>query len=403
MLKHRSLVILYVTAVTVIGNFSTNLYVPSFPTMAVELGATVGEIQTTLAVFLATFGIAQLIYGPLSDRFGRRVVLLAGIGVFIAASVGCATASDVGSLIAWRIFQASGACAGQVIARAIVRDLFQRDETARIMAYVGMATAISPATGPLVGGLLHEAFGWTANFYALGLFGVAIGLVSFFFMGETNPYLNPSDRPARLLGGFGTLVRSRAYLGYVLSASWILASIMAWNVGAPFLIIERLGYSPAEYGLFLTGLSVLGYFPGGYLSSRLSPRLGVARTLGLGSLICFASAAAFAAFVALGWWSSAALFGPMVVYSVGMALVFPNATAGAVGAHPRIAGTASAGLGFAHMFLAGLASGTVSLIDVPDPRVFAAVFAAAALFSVLALLLLPRRRGSVTAADESAI
>ncbi|MSP51932.1 MAG: Bcr/CflA family efflux MFS transporter [Alphaproteobacteria bacterium] len=392
--KNRLLIVLYVTGATVSGNFSTNLYVPSFPAMAEAFGASVGEVQATLAVFLATFGIAQLIVGPLSDRFGRRVVLLGGMAVFIAASIGCAWASHVSALIVWRIVQAIGACAGQVIARAIVRDLYEREEAARIMAYVGMATAISPATGPLLGGILQELFGWQASFYALALFGLALAAVTLFFMKETNPYLGLCN--IKMFAGFAALARSAEYVGYVLTASFILAAIMAWNIGAPFMLIHRLGFTPADYGIFLAGLSVLAYFPGGYLSSRLSPRLGVDRTLALGSSICLAGALAFTYVVLIEPLSAGGVFVAMVVFSVGMALVFPNSTAGAIGAYPRIAGTASAGLGFSHMFLAGVATGTVSAFDDEAGLAYVIAFVGCSALSSASLLLLAgaRRRSA---------
>jgi DHA1 family bicyclomycin/chloramphenicol resistance-like MFS transporter len=310
-------------------------------------------VQLTLTVYFAAVALTQLAYGPISDRIGRRPVVLAGIGLYIVASLGCMLAPSIEVLIGARVLQAMGACAGPVMARAIIRDVFEREESARVMATIGLVLAISPAVAPVLGSHLQVWFGWRSVFAAVAAFGTVVMIVMLRFLGETRPPgLAP---PSSLMAGYRTLLASPAYLGYALSSTCVLAGLFAFITEAPFIIIELLGEPAQNFGWYSL-ITVGGFALGSYAASRLSLRLGIDRMVALGIAAALLGAGLLAGLALAGVFSVAAVIVPMAVVASGMGMVFPNTTAGAVGAFPHIAGTASALLGFLQMSGAALAT-----------------------------------------------
>jgi len=337
-----------------LGPLATDLYLPSLPAIGVYFGGGVEAVQLTLSVFLAGFAASQLIYGPLSDRFGRRPVMLAGFAIFLVASVLCALADSLELLIAGRFLQALGVCAGPVLGRAVVRDVYGPERAAKVLSYMAMAMALAPALGPIVGGLLEELFGWRANFWAL----VAIAfllLASFaLLVPETNQHRDATaTRPGRILANFATLLGHRSFLGFALIIAASYSGIFAFISGSSFLLIEVLALSPAAYGFCFAG-AVAGYMLGAFLSGRFGQRLGQQRTLALGILVSLAGGAVGLASALAGLLSVASLVLPTALYFVGCGLALPNAFAGALRHYPRMAGAASSLVGFLQMGLAAL-------------------------------------------------
>jgi len=356
------------TALVAFGPMSTDLYLPALPGLTRALGADIATGQLTLSVFLAGFAVSQLLYGPLSDRFGRRPVLLAGVAVFVLAGAACALAPTIEALIAFRFLQALGACAGPVIARAVVRDVWGREGAARVLAYMAMAMALAPAVGPILGGQLTVAFGWRANFWFLVGFGAVVLAASAVLLAETNRLRDPEAiRPARLARNYGVLFRHRAYRGYVAVVAFSYAGIFCFISGSSFLFVEAIGLSPDLYGLSFTVI-VVGYMVGSFAAGRLTTRLGIARMIAIGTGLSAAGGAAMAACAAAGWLGVAPVVGPFFVFMVGAGLTLPNAMAGAVGPFPGMAGLASALLGFFQM-------GVAAVVGVAVGRATEAAFA----------------------------
>lgn len=391
------------TALVALGPISTDLYLPSLPAMARAFGAPPAEIQLTLSVFLAGFAAAQLLYGPLSDRFGRRPALLGGVALYTAASVACVFAPTVEWLIAARFVQAVGACAGPVLCRAVVRDVHGREGAARVLAYMSAAMALAPALGPILGGFLEIWYGWRANFAALSAYG-ALGLVAAaLLLPETNPALleGGSRAPGGLLAGFGSLLRHRAYVGYALSCAFAYSGIFAFISGSSFVLVDWVGLPPNLYGFCFAAVAG-GYMVGTLIAGRLSRRLGMHGLMRIGGAV---AAAAGLLYFAVGWsgveWRGAAgavaLVAPIVLYILGTGLVLPNAQAGAVGPFPRRAGTASALLGFAQMTLAALTGIVVGHLQDDSARAMTAAVAAMALAIPAAFHLLVRPAAAATA------
>jgi MFS transporter, DHA1 family, multidrug resistance protein len=347
------------TALVALGPMSTDLYLPSLPGLLRHFDADIAEVQLTLSVFLVGLAVGQLVYGPLSDRFGRRPVLLAGLILYVVASAICALAPSVPTLIAARLLQATGACAGPVVCRAVVRDVHGREGAARILSYMGAAMALAPALGPILGGFVEAWLGWRANFAILCIYG-AVGLaLTAAILPETAPHRGESGGglDAALRGYLG-LLGQRVYIGFVLCCALAYGGIFCFISASSFVFVDIIGLAPQLYGVCF-GAIVLGYILGTLMGGRLTRRIGVERLVRTGGLI---SAVGGLALLLSVWTTGASVAGillPTVIYMVGTGLVLPNAMAGAIGPFPRMAGTAAALLGFVQMGLA--AAGGVAI------------------------------------------
>jgi len=287
-----------------------------------------------------------------SDRFGRRPALIGGILVYLVASVACVFADGIGQLIVARFFQAVGACCGPVVARAVVRDVFGRDRAATVLAYMSMAMTLAPAVGPVLGGALTQAFGWRANFVALVAVAGAVLTATLLLLGETNTHRDAEAlRPSRLLTNYLRLFRDRGFGGHALTSACTYSGIFAFISGSSFVLIERVGLSPAAYG-FSFAVVVAGYTAGSFLAGRLTPRVGGHRMVRLGTAISVAGGLVGAGLAWGGVVTVPAIVLPLFVFNLGAGLTLPNAMAGAVGPYPTMAGLASALLGFAQMGVA---------------------------------------------------
>ncbi len=335
------------------GPMATDFYLPSLPMIGEDLAADVATVQLTLSVFLAGFAVAQLVYGPLSDRFGRRPALLAGFGLFTLASVACTVVTSIEMLIAARFLQALGACAGPVLGRTVVRDVYGREGAARMLSYIGAAMALAPLIGPVIGGYLTVWFGWRANFVVLTLYGATVFTGVLLALSETNPHIGEATGPAQMLRNYLGFLRHRAYVGYVLCHTATYAGLFAFISGSSFVFIEVLGLPPNLYGLCFAA-AVAGYIAGAVVSGRIVRGVGLERMVPLGAAVCAAGGLAMAGIALAGIETVWTVLGPMMVYMFGVGFVLPNAMAGALGPFPTRAGAASALLGFTQMGLAAL-------------------------------------------------
>ena len=383
------------TALVALGPISTDLYLPSLPSLARYFAVGVDDIQLTLSVFLVGLATAQLVYGPLSDRFGRRPVLLVGLAIYVVASVVCMLSPSVPVLVVARFVQAVGACVGPVLGRAIVRDVHGREGAARVLAYMSAAMALAPAIGPILGGFLEEWFGWRINFLALVLYGAGGLIIAWRILPETNktPDLDAAQ-PIRILLGYRGFLNHRAYVGYVLCCAFAYSGIFAFISGSSYVLQEVVGLGPIGFGLCFAGV-VVGYIIGTVVAGRLSRRLGIDRLVAVGAGIGVAGgvllltlALVVAADTAVG--GALLIVGPMLVFMIGVGLVLPNSIAGAIGPFPRAAGAASALLGFAQMTAAAVIGIGVAALYDGSAVPMTATIAAVAFGVLLAFMLLVR-------------
>lgn len=343
------------TILVSIGPMTISFYVPSMPAIADSLQAPIGAVQATMTTYLVGFALAQLIYGPLSDRFGRRPVLTVGLLVYLTASVLCATATSIEQLQVMRMLQGFGACCGPILGRAIVRDLFDGAAMARAFAIIGAAVAIGPAIAPMLGGLVQEAFGWPANFLAVAIIGAAVLLLVLVFLGESNTNLNlDAARPRAVLRNYFSLVTNRTFMGYVLVNALIFSGVFAYHVTSAFLFIAELGLRPSQFALIAL-VTVPAYVSGNFLSNKLRMRGMKGRQLiGIG-VTCTLTGAAVVGILA-DELSLVRVLGPMMLYFFGFGMILPQGIAGALQPFPRIAGSASASMGCIQMFSGAVSS-----------------------------------------------
>jgi MFS transporter, DHA1 family, multidrug resistance protein len=340
-----------------LGPVSTDLYLPSLPSIGRDLGADVAATQLTLSVFLIAFALVQIPIGPLSDRFGRRPILLGGLAVYAIASVVCAFAPSIEALIAARAAQAAGACAGVVLGRAIVRDIYGPDRAARMLAYIGGAVALAPMVGPILGGMIQSLLGWRWNFGILTLFAIATLSLGMGGLPESNTRRDPCALdPSRMAANFRTLLRHRAFMGFALAVAFSYAGLFAFISGSSFVLIDALSV-PAERFGYVFAVVVIGYIAGTQIAARLTLRLGIARMISIGGIVSLAGGSAMVALAPLAAgspWAVAAIMLPMACYTMGTGIVMPNAQAGALGPFAHMAGAASALMGFLQMAIAAL-------------------------------------------------
>jgi DHA1 family bicyclomycin/chloramphenicol resistance-like MFS transporter len=383
------------TTLVALGPLSTDLYLPALPTLARVFASDAAGVQLTLSVFLAGFACGQIFYGPLSDRFGRRPLMLGGLALFCAGSIGCVLATSIEMLVLARFMQALGACAGPVIGRAIVRDLWGASESARIIAYMGGAMAIAPLLGPTLGGFLTVLFGWQSNFLLLLLIG-ALQLVAVACMlSESNVHREPAaSHPRQMVANFARLLADRHYLGCLLSFSFSYSALFAFISASSFVLADRHGLTPQVYGLCF-GVVIAGYLLGSLVSGRLVRRLGSDYLLLRGAWLGAIAGVSMAALEFSGVRSIAAILGPMFFCTVATGLVMPNAIARALAPYPTMAGSASALMGFVQMTIAALVGIAVGHALAGGGAVLALAVAVCTLAAPLSYLALTRgQRGS---------
>jgi DHA1 family bicyclomycin/chloramphenicol resistance-like MFS transporter len=327
------------------ASISTDLYLPAMPSMGASLGATQGQLELTISGYLLGFAFGQLFWGPVSDRFGRKVPLLLGIAIFVLGAAGCALSMDAVQLITCRIIQALGASAGVVLGRAMVRDLFHKDEAARMLSTLMLIMGIAPMLGPSVGAQILVFSSWPYIFWTL----VAIGTVTFLGVGRTAESLPKSARSAGTLAqafvAYGHHFRNARLMAYALIMACFGAGVFAYVAGSSFVFIEYYDLPPASYGLiFASGIG--GIMLSNALNLRFVVRIGSDRMMLIGVSVAALASLVLLVVVSTGWGGWLGLAGALFAY-IGMnGLIGANAIAGGLSSTTEGTGSASALLGF---------------------------------------------------------
>ena len=322
---------------TGLSALAMNIFLPSLPNMAHYFDAPYRLMQLSVALYLAVNAVLQILIGPVSDKFGRRPVILAGMAIFIVASAGCALSQSAAVFLTFRMIQA-GIVVAMVLSRAVVRDMVPQARAASMIGYVTMGMAIVPMVGPVFGGMLEQAFGWQANFWVLAGIGVLILALTWADLGETAQGSGLSL--GQQFREYPQLLTAPRFWGYAGAAALSSGAFFAYLGGAPYVGDHVFGLAPHEVGFYF-GAPAVGYFAGNYLSGRYSVEIGVNRMVFWGTLANVIGIALNLALFYAGFGSAISFFGLMILMGLGNGMTIPNATAGALSVRPDLAGTAS--------------------------------------------------------------
>jgi DHA1 family bicyclomycin/chloramphenicol resistance-like MFS transporter len=346
-------------ALSAVGPLTTDMYLPSLPDIARHLDASTAQVQLTISAYLIGFALGQIFYGPVSDRHGRKPVLLAAVALYCAASLVCALSTSIEMLIVARFAQALGGSGGVVLARAIVRDLYSGARAGRELSLIGSVMALAPVLAPIAGGILQTGFGWRSIFVALVAAGMTGAAAVWLLLPETlETRATEPVSPSTMLASYRVVARNPAYLAYLGLATTSYAGLFAWISGASFVLQNLYGLTPFNFGLAFA-LGSVGYMTGATLAARLVMRLGIDGMLGVGAAALAAGGLGAVGAVALGFGSAVSLVLPVAVYLAGLGMVLPQAIAGAMTPFPERAGAASALLGFIQQGAAALCGALV--------------------------------------------
>ena len=378
--QRKSELIVLLGAVTAFAPVSIDMYLPSLPLLGMEFGASAGHVQLSVASFFLGLAVGQGFYGPLSDRFGRTRPLFAGLVLFVVASIGCALAPSIDFLIVVRFFQALGACSGQVISRAVVRDLFEPREAVQVFSLLVLVMGVSPVLAPLVGGQILEWFPWRTIFWVIATLG-AMGLAgSLLWLKESHR----GERKPLVIGSvirtYADLLRDRSFLGYVLTGGMAMAGMFAYIVGSPYVFMEHFSVTTSGFG-FIFGVNALGLVLAAQLNARLVRRFTsdaiIRRVLAI-------QVTAGILLLAGAWSGFLQLYGIAIllfVYVSSVGCLFPNITAMAMAPQGGRAGSASAMIGVIQFVLAAVSA---SLIGAANSGASVPMAVAIGICSVLA-------------------
>jgi DHA1 family bicyclomycin/chloramphenicol resistance-like MFS transporter len=347
------IMLLLLVAMTGVAPISLYMLVPALPKLATTFGRDIGIAQMTVSLYMVGIACSQIVMGPLSDRFGRRPVLLAGLGLMVMASAGCIFAETLPQLIAARFLQALGGATGMVVSRAIIRDLYSRERISSMISLVIAVMMIAQMLSPLTGGLLETAFGWRSIFYVITAASLVIAVAIALMLPETR---RDRSETGGFRGDVGSLLRSRAFVGYL--ACQVLASqiIFVFAGAGPYIVVTQMGRSSAEYGAWFatTGFA---YLVGNLFCVRFAPRHQLEKLIWFGLALQLAGSLLNLVWGITGLNQAPSfLFGTQMLVMIANAFVMSNSAAGAISVRPQAAGTASGAMGFLQMGVGSLVS-----------------------------------------------
>lgn len=386
LLGSRGLIVL-LGLLTAIGPLSIDMYLPGMPALRDELHTTDAQAQISLSTFFVGLAAGQLLLGPLSDRFGRRGVLLFGAVLYIAASLACLLAPAIDTLVASRLVQGLGAAAGPVVSRAVIRDVYHGREAARAQSFVILVMAIAPLVAPFIGGYVVKYFGWRAIFAVLTAFGfVALGLIVL-ILSETHPPVRRlSITLTSRFAAFATVLRRPQALAYLMCGALAFASLFAYITGAPFVLIERFGIAPEHFGYFFAA-NVLGMMVGNYLNGRLVVQYGPSCMLLVGTIVTTGASAGMVLAWTAGQLSLAMLLALIFCATSVIGLVGGNTIALLLDLFPASAGAASALFGVFQFGLGAAAAAAVGWLPLDTTGAMVAVMGLSGAGALIARLL----------------
>ena len=369
--------LLILVAITALGPLAMQIFLPALPAIQADFAVDPGAAQLVLSASMIAIAVATFVYGPLSDRFGRRPVMIAGLLIFMAGTALSVYAPTIETLIVGRVIQAAGATCGMVLARAIVRDVYAEERVASVLAYLTVAMVVAPMIAPAIGGLITDQFGWRFNFLAVGIVGVLVLYGVFRRLTETNAAPADNMGLSGITAGMGGLLRSARFNAYAFQGAFALSVFFCFASAAPYVMVDVLDRPAVEYGLYFI-LVAAGFMAGNFIAGRISPHYGVDRMVIAGSILILVSSVVLLVLVYAGVWSPWSIFLPATFGSLGSGFSMPNAQAGVLSVDPRRAGSASGLSGFMQMSIAAIFAQIVGMLQDGTPYPMAIMMTVAA-------------------------
>jgi DHA1 family bicyclomycin/chloramphenicol resistance-like MFS transporter len=347
-------------SLTAFDPLSIDMYLPAFPNIGRDLSASSAQVELSLSSFFIGLAMGQLIYGPLSDRYGRKKPLLVGMSVYFVSCFACAYSHSIHMLIFFRVLQALGGCSGMVIARAIVRDVFEKQRAAQIFSLLMLVMGVAPVLGPLVGGYVVKYFGWRAIFEVLGTLSLISSICSLLFLPETHPASRERPSIVSSLRASVVILRDKEFLGYALTGGTVMAGMFSYIAGSPFVFINLFGVRQERFG-WIFGLNAAGITVASQINRALLKRFHLESILRI--VVCFTCVFAIGLFAASRLsHSMIAYLIPLFLFITTIGFTVPNTNAGALAHQGQRAGTASSLVGSMQWSIACLASFLVSVL-----------------------------------------
>lgn len=354
--------VLLLGSLTAMPAMSIDTFLPAMPAIARDMGVDSGTVQLTLAAYVYGAAFGQLLLAPLSDRVGRRPALFAGLTLYLVAGVGCYFANSVEMLGVLRFIQGSATFSGRILPRAMARDMFDREDAARMISYMMVFGGLAPVLAPLAGAYVFVTFGWRAVFALMAIYGTTIFVLTVFFLKETLPVerrirINPTS----MVANFGVLLRNRPFLSYGACVFLSMGALMAFLTSTSSIAIQLLGKTPYEFALASSGV-MFGYMACSYIGGRIVGRLGLERLIGLGCVIGALSGIFMLVLAMLDINTLWAIMLPMLGVMISLAFVVPAGTAGALSPFGHMAGTAMANFGFLQTCFSAIVASIVGFL-----------------------------------------
>lgn len=386
-LRLNKIIVILCLTVTV-GRFTLDSYFPSLPSIAHFFDSTTSNTQLTLTLYLLGFGMSQFIYGPLSDRFGRRKVMLSGFLIFILSGVLCTFSNSLAFLIFSRLLGGIGAGAGSTLSRAIVSDTYEGINIAKAWAYITTSLMLSLMIAPVIGGYIQDLLGWRYNFFISTLYATLIFLILFLFLPETNLKLNDNALKIKtMIHNYLNLLTHAQFIGYILCSTLAFSGLVIYFQLSPFIFINKIGLSPLTYG-WLSLFIANSYLVGGLIVNNFTEKLGMHRMLLIGMSLLICGGIIMLLCASAGYLNITTILGPSIICVIGSRIIIPNAMAGSLSYFKHIAGYASALSGGIQMMGSAFISYIVAQFHQETQLLLALVFIVNGAISIIILNLL---------------
>lgn len=400
MKTNKRLVLLFAILMISIGQ-SIDVYLPSMPAMTIAFNTNPAMIKLTITIAMISYGAVALIYGPLSDYFGRRPIALVGLGIFIGGSILCLLAANVYVLLFGRALQGLGFASACGVSAPTINDVYTGDSLIKAYSYIGMAMAIAPVIAPLLGGYLEHYFNWHAPFAFLLAYSVLIFILFFYFYPETNKSVRKGTfQPLQMVKSYPSMLMNLKYIGFILCLVFILTGEISYVITAPFLLQTQLSVTPIQNG-WLILITVGGLLIGSFGSSKLCKRYSVIQLLFLGCVLAMIGALSMLVFAALGKMTVLKIVIPMMLFMIGAGFVYPNAIGGCMSCFPEKSGAATSLAAMFQMGATGLIATLATYLHSTDQLPLACLLFVLSTLSVASLFLATTTTAIVTLINSS--